>query len=140
MSLADLMARDVSAILLRTDDGAESGTYVPAEQGENGVGFDCTLRLGTDTAGIVVEDHGENDNRRDDALGDLAAIRAGILASTGTARNPRRGDYWRCPTGGHAGLWVVDDCTPHGQGAVTLRLRLETTLALSAPGVRSRRA
>lgn len=141
MSLANLMARDVSAILLRTNDGAEAGTYVPAEQGEAGVGFACTLRLGTDTTGIVVEDHGENDNRRDDALGDLALIRAGILAATGTARDPRRGDLWRGPaSGGHAGTWVVDDCTPHGQGAVTLRLRQETTLALSAPGVRSRRS
>jgi hypothetical protein len=134
------MARDVSAILLRTGDGAEAGTYIPAEQGEAGVGFPCTLRLGTDTTGIVVEDHGENDNRRDDALGDLAVITAGILTATGNERGPRRGDFWRCPSGGHAGLWSVDDCTPHGQGAVTLRLRLETTLALAAPGVRSRRA
>jgi hypothetical protein len=140
MSLAALMARDVSAILLRTGDGAEAGTYIPAEQGEDGPGFACVLRLGTDTTGIVVEDLGEHDNRRDDALGDLAAIMAGILAATGVARNPRRGDAWRCPSGGHAGRWIVDDATPHGQGAVTLRLRLETTLALAAPGVRGRRA
>ena len=140
MSLASLMARDVSAILLRVGEGAEAGTFVPAEQGDAGVGFPCTLRLGTDTTGIVVEDHGENDNRRDDALGDLEVIRAGIATATGTARDPRRGDVWRCPSGGHAGTWVVDDCTPHGQGAVTLRLRLEKSLALSAPGVRSRRS
>lgn len=140
MSLATLMARDVSQVLLRTNDGATAGTYVPAEQGEDGVGFPCTLRLGTDTTGIVIADQGENDDRRDQALGDLAVIQAGLLAALGTSRNPRRGDFWRCTTGGHAGLWAVDDVTPHGHNAVSFRLRLETRLALGGPGVRSRRA
>ena len=139
MSLASLMARDVSAILLRPADGAEVGTFLPEEQGESGTGFPCTLRLGTDTTGIVVEDHGELDNRRDDALGDLSLIRAGLATLLGTARDPRRGDMWRCPSGGHAGLWAVDDLTAHGQGAVTFRLRMEKTVALAAPGVRERR-
>lgn len=137
MSLAALIARDVSAILLRHSDGAEAGTYIPAEQGESGVGFACTLRLGTDTTGIVVEDNGENDNRRDGALGDLALIRAGIATATGTARDPRRGDFWR---GSSTGLWVIDDVPSRGLGAVSLSLRQEKILALSAPGVRERRA
>lgn len=137
MSLANLMARDVSAILLRTSDGAEAGTYIPGEQGEAGVGFACVLRLGTETTGIIIADQGENDNRRDGALGDLALITAGIAAAVGTARDPRRGDFWR---GSATGLWVIDDVPSRGNGAVSLNLRQEKTQALSAPGVRERRA
>ena len=136
MSLADLAAADVANLGLWDNDGAISGTYVPGEQGEDGVGFDCLVRVGTDTNAFIMDQGNDLQNRRIEVLALWEVLHTGIQTVTGLDRDPARGDALRLTARGIAGTWIVTEVTPSHLGGVMLRLRQETIQALAGPGAR----
>ena len=136
MSLADLVASDIANLGLWDNDGAIAATYVPGEQGEDGTGFDCLVRVGTDTTAFLMEPASELQNRRIEVLALLTVLQTGIQTLTGLDRDPARGDALRLTARGVSGTWIVVDTTPSHLGGITLRLRSETIQSLAADGVR----
>lgn len=134
MTLKDQMANDLTDVFLNTDDFADDATYFV--KGSTVAGFPCTLVIGDPQPGFVQIDGGQEDRRPATAVAQRSALRTGIEAITGVARDPVKGDYLTIATGAYAGTWTVDRA--QGDEGDAMQLSLVNAI-LYAPGAKGAR-
>lgn len=104
MSLSSIMAADVSAVFLNTDDFGQAATFLALN---GATAFACTVMPTDPNPSMVQISEGTESRRESRFLASLSVLRAGILADLGTARDPGRGDAVTIASGADAGTWVV---------------------------------
>jgi hypothetical protein len=140
MTLRDAMRGDMDRVFLNTDEFGETVRFRPADaltvfEGGSGPGYFEVPMVLTDPseqglAGLA----GIDDQRGLLAVAKLSALTAGILAATGTQREPRRGDWIIIEDadaidyldGVGPSTWMVLTCIPDGRDGCTLTLRFES--------------
>lgn len=136
MSLKDQMADDLT-VFLNTDEFADTVTFYP--KGDL-VGFSCKVTFADPIPSLATMDIGLEDRRPVNALASQAVLRAGILASTSTARDPAYGDKLVAASGGYAGTWIVRTAQPDDGGGIDLALVWAPILRAGAAGAQQVRA
>ncbi len=121
MNLEDLMADDTTRILLNEADHASAFTFYPDA---GATGGSVSLVIGLSTEVFLTQDRGTEDQRRVEAFGSLAALRAVISTVLGAlnVREPRRGDSVFRETGAYAGTWYVGTVSTDNGDGCTLAL------------------
>lgn len=134
MNLESLMADDNARVLLNIDDHAQVFVFYPDLQVSGG---NVSLVIGPSTEAFVIDSRSIDDQRRVEAHGSLAAIRAVISQVLGAAniRDPRRYDRIVRATGAYAGTWIVQRVTTDNGDGCMLALAMDQPHADAAEGV-----
>ncbi len=133
MNLESLMADDCTRVLLNTDDHAQAFTFYAAG---SEIGTTVSLIIGPSTEALIVQDRQIDDQRRAEAFGSLAALRAAISQQLGAAniRDPERGDRIERATGAYAGVWYVKRKMPDSGDGITLAISTDSPFADAGEG------
>lgn len=139
-SLRDLMADDLTNVLLDEEAFAEACTFTPQEP--NATAFPVVLAVGDVTDQMLAIASGRADQAQIGVTGKRSVLRAGIQANTTEAveRDPIHGDLVTFPaTSEYAGTWSVMNPQPDQGGGVTMTLRFEQRHDVSAQDAQENR-
>jgi hypothetical protein len=136
VTLKSTMITDVTSVFAQLGDFAESVTYYAEGRYVAANGFAAVVTCCDIADQVLLVETGQNDQRRMQVLGLLSALQTGILTTTGTQSNPRKGDQIAFVSGTASpaliGLWTIESSAEDNGGGVMMWLRYEKRQVLGA--------